>query len=87
MVTRIARASVSCSAWAIRSAAFGLHVFPSRANLLLVRFPDAAATYAKLAAAGISVRSFGSTGPLANCLRITVGTAAETAALLRAYAA
>lgn len=72
---------------AIALAAFGLHVFPSRANLLLVRFPDAAATYAKLAAAGISVRSFGSTGPLANCLRITVGTAAETAALLRAYAA
>jgi histidinol-phosphate/aromatic aminotransferase/cobyric acid decarboxylase-like protein len=28
------------------------------------------------------VRSFGPVGPLASCLRITVGTPAETAALL-----
>ncbi len=66
--------------------ALGLHVYPSRANLVLVRFPDGAGTYAKLSAAGISVRSFGDAGPLANCLRITVGTAAETDALLRALA-
>ena len=64
----------------------GLHVFPSEANLLLVRFPDGAAAYAKLFTAGVSVRSFGTSGPLANCLRITVGTPAETAALLRALA-
>lgn len=67
-------------------AALGLHVYPSRANLVLVRFSNGAATYAKLAAAGISVRSFGTAGALANCLRITVGTAAETDALLRALA-
>lgn len=72
---------------AIALSAFGLHVFPSRANLLLVRFPDAAASYAKLMAAGIAVRSFGPTGPLADCLRITVGTPGETALLLRALAA
>lgn len=58
-------------------------VFPSEANLLLVRVPDAQATWKKLSDAGISVRAFGG-GPLANCLRITVGTAAENAALLAA---
>lgn len=60
----------------------GAEVFPSAANLLLVRFADAPAVYAKLFAAGITVRSFGNAGPLAGCLRITVGTPAENAALL-----
>ena len=60
----------------------GAEVFPSSANLLLVRFSDASAVYAKLFAAGIAVRSFGNAGPLAGCLRITVGTPAENAALL-----
>jgi histidinol-phosphate aminotransferase len=59
----------------------GHEVFPSAANLLLVRFSDAAATYDRLFAAGISVRRFDA-GPLAGCLRITVGTPAENAALL-----
>ncbi len=61
----------------------GLEVFPSEANLLLVRVRDARATWQQLANAGISVRAFGP-GPLGNCLRITVGTAPETAALLAA---
>jgi histidinol-phosphate aminotransferase len=56
-------------------------VFASEANLLLVRFPDAPRTWQRLADAGISVRSFGA-GPLADCLRITVGTPAENEALL-----
>ena len=60
----------------------GLDVFASEANLLLVKFSDAQATWQRLAAAGIVVRSFGSVGPLASCLRITVGTPAENAALL-----
>jgi len=60
----------------------GLDVFPSEANLLLVKFPDAQATWKRLASAGIVVRSFGSVGPLADCLRITVGTPTENAALL-----
>ena len=62
----------------------GLRVYPSEANLLLVRVPDAAALWRKLADAGIVVRAFGATGPLANCLRITVGTPSENAALLGA---
>lgn len=62
----------------------GFDVFPSEANLLLVRCPGAGALHERLASAGISVRYFGATGPLAGCVRITVGTAAETAALLAA---
>ena len=64
-------------------AAAGLEVFPSEANLLLVRCPDAPGLWRRLADAGISVRAFGP-GPLADCLRITVGTPAETDALLAA---
>jgi histidinol-phosphate aminotransferase len=66
-------------------AALGVEVFPSAANLVLVRVPDAAATWQRLADAGISVRSFGDKpGPLAGCLRITVGTRAENDVLLAA---
>jgi histidinol-phosphate aminotransferase len=75
----------------------GFDVFPSAANLILVRVPstgfssrdgslDAAALYAKLLGAGIVVRFFGTAGPLAGCLRVTVGTPAENAALLAALA-
>ncbi|MBA2538605.1 MAG: aminotransferase class I/II-fold pyridoxal phosphate-dependent enzyme, partial [Deltaproteobacteria bacterium] len=63
----------------------GLEVFPSEANLLLVRVTDAAKTWQHLADAGISVRAFGP-GALADCLRITVGTPAENEALLAALA-
>jgi len=63
----------------------GIEVFPSEANLVLVRVADAAALWQRLASAGISVRSFGDApGPLAGCLRITVGTPTETDALLAA---
>ncbi len=65
----------------------GLAVFASEANLLLVRFPDGQATWKRLGDAGISVRSFGASGPLANCLRITVGTPEENARLLATLSA
>jgi histidinol-phosphate aminotransferase len=65
-------------------AAKGFEVFDSAANLVLVRVPDARAIWQRLADAGISVRAFGDSGPLANCLRITVGTPAENVALLAA---
>jgi histidinol-phosphate aminotransferase len=64
-------------------AARGLEVFPSQANLLLVRTRDALALWHRLTGAGISVRLFDA-GRLAGCLRITVGTPAENAALLAA---
>jgi histidinol-phosphate aminotransferase len=65
-------------------AAKGFDVFASEANLVLVRVPDARATWQRLADVGISVRAFGDAGPLANCIRITVGLPAENEALLAA---
>ena len=64
-------------------AAKGLEVFPSAANLVMVRTHDATALWQRLAAAGVSVRRFDA-GRLAGCLRITVGTPDENAALLAA---
>jgi histidinol-phosphate aminotransferase len=70
----------------------GVEVFPSAANLLLVRFGAgrAARIWQGLADRGIVVRSFDhSTVPgnaLAGCLRITVGTPAENAMLTEALA-
>jgi histidinol-phosphate aminotransferase len=66
----------------------GVEVFPSRANLLLVRIGGRAAeVWTRLAEAGVVVRAFGDTGPLAGCLRITVGSAADHAVLVPAITA
>jgi histidinol-phosphate aminotransferase len=66
--------------------AFG-ETFASEANLVLVRFPRATEVWRGLADRGIVVRNFdGPPGPLAGCLRITVGTAEENAMLLAALA-
>jgi histidinol-phosphate aminotransferase len=66
----------------------GLEVFPSAANLVLVRAGAGRATtiWQGLAARGILVRNFDrpGPGPLAGCLRISIGTADENAALLDA---
>ena len=60
-------------------------VFPSHANFLLVRVPDAARWFATLKEAGILVKNVDGWHPLlAGCLRITVGTPAENNALLEA---
>jgi histidinol-phosphate aminotransferase len=64
-------------------AARGFEVFPSEANLLLIRTAGAAALWRRLADAGIMVRLFDA-GPLAGCLRVTVGTPADNTALLAA---
>ena len=62
----------------------GVVVAPSRANLLLLRVgPRAPTVWRALADAGVVVRAFGA-GPLADCLRVTVGTPAENALLVRA---
>jgi histidinol-phosphate aminotransferase len=63
-------------------------VWPTHANFVLVRFADAEATFDDLRRAGILVKNMHGTHPsLANCLRITVGTASENDALLRALGA
>ncbi|GIK87581.1 MAG: histidinol-phosphate transaminase [Burkholderiales bacterium] len=63
----------------------GVTVFPSEANFLLVRVPDADAWAAHLRARRILVKNLnGSHRALEQCLRITVGTPEENGALLAA---
>ena len=60
-------------------------VFPSHANFLLVRVPDAGHWFGTLKEAGILVKNVDGWHPLlANCLRITIGTPAENNAVLEA---
>ncbi len=62
--------------------------FPSAANFVLVRVPDAPAAFESLRGRGILVRNFHGSHPLlAHCLRLTVGTADENDRLLGALAA
>ena len=62
--------------------------FPSAANFVLVRVPDAPAAFESLKGRGILVRNFHGSHPLlAHCLRLTVGTADENDRLVGALAA
>ena len=62
--------------------------FPSAANFILVRVPDAGAAFEALRSRGILVRTFHGSHPLlAHCLRLTVGTPDENARMLAALAA
>jgi histidinol-phosphate aminotransferase len=63
----------------------GVTPFPSAANFILTRVPDATAWMAGLKSAGLLVKNVSGMHPtLANCLRLTVGTADENAQLLAA---
>ncbi len=65
-----------------------MRVYPSAANFVLVRVPDANATFAKLKAAGILIKNLHGWHPLLdNCLRISIGTPAENRALADALMA
>jgi len=65
----------------------GITTFPSRANFILFRVPQAAAVFAALKEQGVLIKNMGAErGPLAQCLRVTVGTEEENAAFLRALA-
>jgi histidinol-phosphate aminotransferase len=65
----------------------GVEAFPSDANFILVRVPDADAVDARLKARKILVRNFHGSHPLlANCLRLTVGTPGENELALAALA-
>ncbi len=59
-------------------------VYPSAANYLLVRTPDARAAFDHLLSRGLLVRRQDHYAGLAGCIRITVGTATENDALLAA---
>lgn len=67
-----------------------IEAWPSRANFILFRVRTRPATevYRALHGAGVLVKNLDSAGgPLAGCLRVTVGTAAENRAFLDALAA
>ncbi len=58
----------------------GVHPFPSAANFVLARVPDAGAAFEGLKARGILVRNLHGSHPLLRqCLRFTVGTPEENA--------
>lgn len=59
-------------------------VYPSHANFLLVRTPDAAAAHAQLLAQGVLVRRQDKLHGLEGCFRVSVGTPEENTAFLRA---
>ena len=61
----------------------GVTVFPSQANMILVRVSDSARTFAGLKARKVLVKHIAGLHPLlANCLRLTVGTPDENDLLL-----
>lgn len=63
----------------------GVQPFPSEANMVLVRVPDADRIFAALKAAGVLVKNVSKMHPLlARCLRLTVGTPTENAQMLHA---
>ncbi|MCV0439961.1 MAG: histidinol-phosphate transaminase [Hydrogenophaga sp.] len=63
----------------------GVTPFPSDANMVLVRVPDAQRCFDGLKAQGILVKNVSKMHPLlAQCLRLTVGTPSENAQLIRA---
>ena len=59
-------------------------VYPTDANFLLVKVPDATATYNYLVEKGIIVRNRHSISLCGNCLRITVGAPSENEQLIGA---
>ncbi len=65
-----------------------VHAFPSQANMLLVRVPDAQKTFDGMAARGVMVKNVSKMHPLlTQCLRLTVGTADENRQMLAALEA
>jgi histidinol-phosphate aminotransferase len=66
----------------------GVKVWPSDANMVLVRVPDAQAAFEGMKRRGVLVKNVSKMHLLlANCLRLTVGTADENAQMLAALQA
>jgi histidinol-phosphate aminotransferase len=67
------------------SALPGVQVFPSEANMLLVRVPDAARCFEGMKARRVLVKHIAGLHPLlARCLRLTVGTPEENRLMIQA---
>jgi histidinol-phosphate aminotransferase len=63
----------------------GAQPYPSEANMILVRVPDAKRAFAGLKARGVLVKNVEGLHPLlAHCLRLTVGTPEENTLLIEA---
>jgi histidinol-phosphate aminotransferase len=63
----------------------GVKTWKSEANMVLVRVPDAAKTFEGMRSRGVLVKNVSKMHPLlADCLRLTVGTAGENAQMLAA---
>jgi histidinol-phosphate aminotransferase len=66
----------------------GVAVFPSQANMILLRLPDAQKTFDGMKARGVLVKNVSKMHSLLNnCLRLTVGTAPENRQMLAALQA
>jgi len=77
-------------AWLLQALARlpGVRPFASEANMILVRVPDAQHSFAGMKAAGVLVKNVSKMHPLlAECLRLTVGTAGENRQMLTALQA
>jgi histidinol-phosphate aminotransferase len=69
------------------SALPGVTVFPSQANFILLRVADAPRVFEGMKARGVLIKNLHGAHPLlAQCLRITIGSPQENAALLAALA-
>ena len=63
----------------------GVKQWPSDANMILVRVADSQKTFDGMKAQGVLVKNVSKMHPLlANCLRLTVGTADENLQMLAA---
>ncbi|MCC6712619.1 MAG: histidinol-phosphate transaminase [Candidatus Dadabacteria bacterium] len=62
----------------------GIEAFPSDANFILFRAPDADAVFEGLIERDVLIRNFNRPGRLENCLRVTIGTPGENDAFLAA---
>jgi histidinol-phosphate aminotransferase len=66
----------------------GVQPYPSQANMILARVPDAAAVFAGMKQRGVLVKNVSSLHPLlANCLRLTVGKPDENRLMFEALRA
>ena len=62
-----------------------VEAFPSEANFILIRVPDAVKTYAAMQSKGVLIRNLHGAHPLLDqCLRLTVGTPEENRSMLNA---
>ena len=63
----------------------GVHPFPSEANMILARVPDAKRVFEGVRARGVLIKNVSGLHPLlANCIRITIGTPEENPLTLAA---